>query len=362
MKKKSIALTVALALAISSFPVCAAAEDDFNYDTLADWDIRIDVPPHSTATLSSDGNYYIYTQEYGSIPYVLVRAYPDFADEEDFVNGYFTDYMAENYADLEVIQEFQPVVIGSRDFYAIQYGYTVQGYDVTDIRIIKTIGDTTYRFASKEIEDLDMSVGDALLYVCENCLFLRDGEPIDESELGSGTGVGDGSGTDSMPDAVPRPEQNSEYMEVSWEDAEPALEELGISGDFVTLEEAGYELFIPDTFYPSELPDGQPNADTFCAFYVSENEDAYISAQLVPTDWTLDDYWEFLNGYEEVEDPAFCLLNGSLFIVYFMPSGDSMCLATMTDKGILEFTFYPDSDSGYADLSEIVGASIQKTA
>ena len=45
-----------------------------------------------------------------------------------------------------------------------------------------------------------------------------------------------------------------------------------------------------------------------------------------------------------------------------MPSGDSMCLATMTDKGILEFTFYPDSDSGYADLSEIVGASIQKTA
>ena len=359
MKRTSILLAVVLALVLSSSPVFALAEDDFNYDTLADWDIRIDVPANTVATLSDDGNYYIYTQDYGSIPYVLVRAYTDFEDEDDFVNGYFTDYMAENYDDLEIVLGLQPIVVGNRDYYSIQYGYTVQGYDVTDIRFIKTIDDTTYMFASKEIEDLDMSVGDALQYVCENCIFLRDGEPIDESELGSGTDVGGGSGTDSVPDAVPGPEENGGYMEVSWEDAEPALEELDISGDFVTLEEAGYELFIPDIYYPSELPDGQPNPDTFCAFYVSENEDAYISAQLVPTGWTLDDYWEFLNGYEEVEDPAYCLLNDNLFIVYFMPSGDSMCLATITDKGILEFTFYPDSDSEYAEISEIVGASIR---
>lgn len=363
MKKTSIVLAAVFALVISSSPVCAAAEEDFNYDTLADWDIKIDVPPNTVAALSSDGNYYIYTQDYESIPYVLVRAYTDYADEDDFINGYFTDYMAEGYDDLEVVQEFQPVSIGDRDYYAIQYGYTVQGYDVTDIRFVKTVDDTTYMFASKEIEELDMSVGDALLYVCENCVFLRDGEPIDESELGSGaeihTDTGSdiytGSGTDTLPD---RP-TNEEYPVINWADAEPALAELGLSGDFITLENTGYEMFLPDFFYPSELPDGQPNADSFPGFFVSDDGNAYISVQLVPTDWTLEEYRDFLDDYEESEDPSFCMVNGTLFVVYFMPSRDCMCLAAKTGDFLLEFTFYPDSDSDYIELSEIIGASIR---
>ena len=363
MKKTSIVLAAVLALAVSSSPVCAAAEENANYDTLADWDIKIEVPSNTVASLSSDGNYYIYTQEYDSIPYVLVRAYTDFADEDDFINGYFTDYMAEEYDDLEVLQEFQPVAVGDRDYFAIQYGYTVQGYDVTDIRFIKTVDDTTYMFASKEIDELDMSVGDALLYVCENCVFLRDGEPIDESELGSGTETNTDSGTDiqtgSGTDTLPDRPTTGDYPVVNWADAEPALEELRLSGDFVTLEKTGYEMFLPDFFSPSELPAGQPNAETFPGFFVSDDGDAYISVQLVPTEWTLEDYQDFLEDYEESEDPSFCMVNGTLFVVYFMPSRDAMCLAAKTGDSLLEFTFYPDSDSDYAELSEIIGASIR---
>ena len=363
MKKTSIVLAAVLALAVSSSPVCAAAEENANYDTLADWDIKIEVPSNTVASLSSDGNYYIYTQEYDSIPYVLVRAYTDFADEDDFINGYFTDYMAEEYDDLEVLQEFQPVAVGDRDYFAIQYGYTVQGYDVTDIRFIKTVDDTTYMFASKEIDELDMSVGDALLYVCENCVFLRDGEPIDESELGSGTETNTDSGTDiqtgSGTDTLPNRPTTGDYPVVNWADAEPALEELRLSGDFVTLEKTGYEMFLPDFFSPSELPAGQPNAETFPGFFVSDDGDAYISVQLVPTEWTLEDYRDFLEDYEESEDPSFCMVNGTLFVVYFMPSRDAMCLAAKTGDSLLEFTFYPDSDSDYAELSEIIGASIR---
>ena len=45
-----------------------------NYDTLADWEIRIAVPDDTTAVLK-ENEYYIYAQHEGSIPYVMLRPY-----------------------------------------------------------------------------------------------------------------------------------------------------------------------------------------------------------------------------------------------------------------------------------------------
>ena len=122
MKKLWIALCLILALTMALSPLCFAAED--NYDTLADWNIRIAVPEGADAVL--EGNeYYLYAQKAGSIPYVMLRTYK-YSSLEKFLAD-FTAYMQKEYADLEVVSEAAPKSIGARDGYEVVYGYKVNG-------------------------------------------------------------------------------------------------------------------------------------------------------------------------------------------------------------------------------------------
>ena len=72
MKKNAIALCLVLALILLLAPFGFAAGE--NYDTLADWNIRIAVPDNTTAVLKGS-EYYIYAQKEGSIPYVMLTTY-----------------------------------------------------------------------------------------------------------------------------------------------------------------------------------------------------------------------------------------------------------------------------------------------
>ena len=82
MKKVLIALCVALLLAASLSPLCAAAGD--NFDTLADWNIRIAVPDDAAAAVLKGNEYYIYAQKAGYIPYVMLTVYR-YDSEEAFI-------------------------------------------------------------------------------------------------------------------------------------------------------------------------------------------------------------------------------------------------------------------------------------
>ena len=92
-------LAFALVLMLTmSLGVNAVAAD--NYDTLADWEIRIAVPDDTTAVLKGN-EYYIYAQHEGSIPYVMLRPYR-YDDAEAFLKE-FTAYMQNQYSDLKVL-------------------------------------------------------------------------------------------------------------------------------------------------------------------------------------------------------------------------------------------------------------------
>ena len=69
--RKILAFSLILML-MTGLGVNAFAGD--NYDTLADWEIRIAVPDDTTAVLKGN-EYYIYAQHEGSIPYVMLRPY-----------------------------------------------------------------------------------------------------------------------------------------------------------------------------------------------------------------------------------------------------------------------------------------------
>ena len=174
MKRLLTALCFILVFSMLLSPVASAAGG--NTDTLASWDIKIAVPDGKTAILKGD-EYYIYGGKDGSIPYVMVRVYP-VNSEKKFIAD-FTKYMQKQYRDLEVSSEAAEKTVGGKRCWEIDYAYKVSGYDVTDRRIVITVGERTYMFASKEVASLGLTIGDMLEQVVADCEFLS-AEPVPE--------------------------------------------------------------------------------------------------------------------------------------------------------------------------------------
>lgn len=167
MMKKLLSVILVFVLVISIAPSCFA-----NTDTLADWNIKITVPDGKTAVLQG-GEYYIYGQHEGSIPYVMLRPYR-YDSEEEFIAD-FTEYMQGQYSDLTVTAPATQKTIGNKRCYEIDYTYKVSGYDVLDRRVVITVDGLTYMFASKEIESNGMTLGSMLDDVVADCEFLGPG-------------------------------------------------------------------------------------------------------------------------------------------------------------------------------------------
>ena len=169
MKKLMTALCFILIFSMLLSP--AAAAEGKSTDTLVSWGIKITVPEGKTAILKGD-EYYIYAKNEGSIPYVMVRVY-DFGSEKEFISE-FTKYMQKQYKDLKVTSKAAPKTVGDKDCWEIDYAYKVSGYDIADRRIVTTVGERTYMFASKEVASLGLTIGDMLEQVVADCEFLTE--------------------------------------------------------------------------------------------------------------------------------------------------------------------------------------------
>ncbi len=183
MKKTLFLLCGILFIAFMLTPLCSA--EGGNYDTLADWNIKIAVPENTTAVLE-ENEYYIYARNEGSIPYVMVRAWR-YDDPEAFL-AEFTAYMQKQYPDLQVTADKQEKTVGDKHCLETDYTYRVSGYDVKDRRIVMTADGLTYMFASKEIEELGLTVGNMLEDVVAGSEILS---PSAEAEEENGGGLAD---------------------------------------------------------------------------------------------------------------------------------------------------------------------------
>lgn len=179
MKKTLTVICLIIVMSMLLSTACFA--DEGNFDTLADWNLKVAVPEGKTAVLK--GNcYYIYAQKPGFIPYVMITTYKyDSADK--FISD-FTAYMQKQYPDLKVLSDAEEKVIGDKNCTEIDYAYGVSGYEVKDRRVIITLDGITYMFASKEIEERGETVGDMLDNVVAGCVFLNGSgeEPVELPE------------------------------------------------------------------------------------------------------------------------------------------------------------------------------------
>lgn len=167
--KTALSLILTLCILFSFCP--AAFAEGENYDTLADWNVRIPVPEGATAVLQGN-EYYLYALQEGSIPYVMLRTYR--ADDAVAFLTRFTAFMQEQYPDLKVTSDARSVTFGKKDCFEIDYSYQVSGYDVRDRRIVMMADGMAYLFTSKEIDELGMTIGSMLDDVVANCAFVSD--------------------------------------------------------------------------------------------------------------------------------------------------------------------------------------------
>ena len=180
MKKLCSALCLVLLFTLLLSPASLAAWD--NTDTLVNWDIRIAVPDGATAVLENS-SYYIYADEEGYLPYVMLTTYTrdsarDFLDE-------FTDYMRTQYADFRTTSPVTAKTVGDKACWEVDYTYSISGYEARDRRIVTANNGRVYLFCSKEIEELGMTVGTMLEDVVANCVFLSGGEPAQQPQTSS---------------------------------------------------------------------------------------------------------------------------------------------------------------------------------
>lgn len=137
-------------------------------------DLGISIVPGSYISIEqTDGFVYVYTQESGTIPYVIVGYYNITA--EDFTNQ-FTQYMAQEYSDLQVTSQESMITLNDREFSGIVYSYNVGGYVVQDTRLFFAENGNTYMFGAKEIPELSYYVGSTLEETAGSFAYLAGGD------------------------------------------------------------------------------------------------------------------------------------------------------------------------------------------
>jgi len=315
----------------------ASEDSDTEYDTLADWAIKVPVPEGVTAVYDADG-YTLYITDDESIPYVRINSYGGYSSKEELADDLIR-IMGEEHEDLSVLTGPDPIEIGGRECLDVVFEYGVQGYTVQDIRIITEAGSRTYMFTAKEVRELELYANGMLQLVVTGSIYLDEDTPEIET---------------------PEPQELGEN-ELVWDMGLEEIEEYGLEGSFITFDEIGLKMWLPDILAPAEIPAEQPNQDIFLGYYETDAGDSYASVVFQPSEITLEDYKELLGSLGDlIEDADEYVINGIPCLVYFIPSGDSMCVSTIIEgQGLAEFAFAPVSEEEFGVYSELMAISIQ---
>ena len=158
-------------------------------------------------------------------------------------------------------------------------------------------------------------------------------------------------------------ETESGVIQLNWEDIqavnEMADQDILSQGNFVVFDEIDCMMWVPDALKEVELTDEDVDAG-YIGYFQDDDQTATVAVMLVDAESDLEEYKEYLEGSDGVEEVSELLVNGNPAVSYDMPENDASCLAFATESGkILEFTFVPMSDENFQGVVAFMGASIQ---
>jgi len=338
--RKLLVLAVAASMAAVLFGSLCQAEEaspdmsayanilsDSDYYIIPEWDIMIPEPEDAICADEGDG-FYIYPYEEGYIPYVMVTIYEGYDSEEEFFSE-FTPYLQSIYDDLEIIAEYPDLEIDGGTYYEVDYMYTVEDAFVLNRCITREFNGLTFMYTSKEVPDMDLTVGDMLDEIVEGSLFIADGQPVT---------------------------RDADYLR--WDYIEEYVDEH-IEGDFVQLEEPGMEMFVPDALDEYELT--EEDIDDFFIYYAG-NDPWTVTVQEIPVSegFTVYDYRDMLESEDDVDYLQPYVINDRLFMKYEISDSDMICFTTVSgDSELIEFSFWPINDDTMWEYIEVMISSVR---
>ncbi len=153
-------------------------------------------------------------------------------------------------------------------------------------------------------------------------------------------------------------QETETVQEINWEDIAPALEESGLEGEFYAVSDFGIAMWVPVQLHEVELTE-EDVENGYVSYLTTDDEDAAVAIICADGEgMTLEDYMAYLESAEDVSGVEYGLVNGIEAVSYEYEG--NMNVAFITDAGyILEFTFSPMSDEGFATVASIMAASIQ---
>lgn len=154
--------------------------------------------------------------------------------------------------------------------------------------------------------------------------------------------------------------------EINWADFEAQITESGWTGEFVTFDEIALQMFMPSVFKAVELTEEEKTEQGYICYFTTEDKSAQIAVNYVDVDgMTLEAYKEYLPTVDAT-DVEEVIVNGLPAISYTHKVSDTASAATLsfaTEMGyIIEFTFAPMEDEGFAAVAVVMMASVQPTA
>ena len=262
----------------------SSGSDSFagSQDAVALDDLGISIIPSEYVSIRQEDDFvYIYTKETGCIPYVIVGCYDSAAD--DFASQ-FTQYMAQQYSDLQVTAPETTVTLGEREYAFVQYSYTVSGYKVRDSRLFKAANGKTYMFGAKEVPELSLYTGSSLEEIAGSFAYLAGGDSDYAKHVDSTRAVE--SDTQEM---ITNPEDTSTTTSIVFDQ-----EKAGYKGVWVPFDD-GFQLYLPTDWNTYELSEEEINQGLLYAAGDTSGSDTAPAVSVV---------WAKNDGAENIEELA----------------------------------------------------------
>ncbi len=146
----------------------------------------------------------------------------------------------------------------------------------------------------------------------------------------------------------------------NWEDYAALLEEMGLTGDFVVLEQLGLKIWLPSGLNAVEVPEEHAAAGRL-ALFMDDAQSAYLAVDALNVPgMTLDQYFENSKAAEGVSDVEMITVNGLNAVTYKSEASDFWSASLVdTNSNIINFVMGPASADGADIVFQIVMASLQ---
>ena len=146
--------------------------------------------------------------------------------------------------------------------------------------------------------------------------------------------------------------------EINWSDFQAITE--NVEGDFYSFNDYSLQIWVPNYFQEGEIGDEEATAGIIGYMTTTDGAYSMVIQDVDVNGMSIDEYADALAQVEGVSGIEKMTVNGLAAVSYDIKDKDVGTIAFTTESGrVLEFSFSPISDEGFAQMATCMTASIQ---